>query len=152
MKMCWSQSILTFYLPLRMTRSETVKPVAAVCVWRASDVRVCECESANMRHVNWHGNSSFDSDLIVMKPHCAKPIASLQQWLTARQFHCMVLWMIMVALTPIDSATSTIIERDKSVKTGRPAPVLRCKRWTNVLLLDSSRTPICCEACFCFWG
>jgi hypothetical protein len=50
----WSQSILAFYLSLRVTRSETVKPVAAVCVWRASVVTVCECECVDMRYVNWH--------------------------------------------------------------------------------------------------
>ena len=53
--------VLTFYLPLLVTRSETLKPVAAVCVWPASDVRVCECESANMRHVNWRWEQSIVS-------------------------------------------------------------------------------------------
>ena len=114
----WSQSSLTFYLSLLVTRSDILEPVAAECEWRASDVRVCERESVNMRHVNWHGNSSLVSDPIVMQPHYAKPTASLQQWLMARQSHCLVLWKIMVALTPIDSATSTIIERDGSVKAG----------------------------------
>jgi hypothetical protein len=77
--------VLTFYLSLLVNRSETVKPVAAVCVWRASDVRVWECESANMRHVNWRWEQSIDSDFIAMKPHCAISSASLQQWPTSHQ-------------------------------------------------------------------
>ena len=53
--------VLTYYLSLSDRKLDLEASFCCACVWRVSDVRVCECESANMRHVNWHGTSSLVS-------------------------------------------------------------------------------------------
>ena len=112
----WSQSILTFYLSLRVTRSETVKPVAAACVWRASDVRVWEGESVHMRYVNWHTGTEAGTPISLTFRRITQSTASLQQWLAEYQFLCMVLRKRFRGSYSSDTAISTVIESDSLLR------------------------------------